>query len=321
MLTIDNAVAGLNQHAVQKSQMIQQVLRQGLEWERPGGGIAPRACDNTYSAPNATPTELIQAYQHAFTPKGTVNITAEEYKLQKIKIDIVLTAEDIEKFWDTYMIEWHEIGKDPMEWSFPRYMYEMVYVPKILEEMNKNAWSGSYVAPTAGVAGLSINAVDGYQTVIEDAITATNLTEYATGAFVDSTFVNQMESWCDSLPVPYRDAPGIIRMSNTNVKRYWRNYRDNFGTGNGVLGNENNDLRIDATQKRIVGMNSMEGSNRIMFSPDSTNNTIWGTRAGYDTYFNLRWMKPSPRVLNATAEIYRFYGFEFLDHLFVNDQA
>lgn len=317
-VTVAATAAGLNQFATTKASMIQQVLRTGLEWE---SELTPRACDNTYSAPNAVPTEIIQAYQSGWTPKGDVTLDAVENKLQKIKIDIELDGDDIEAFWNTYKVEWHEIGKDPIEWSFPRYIWENVYLPKILEEMNYNAYNGSFLAPTVGTAGLSINSVDGYKTKIADAVTAGDLTEYATGAFVANTMVSQIESWCDSLPIPYRNQPGVIRMSETNATNYWRDYRDKFGTGNGVPGNGNTELRVDATNKRIVGMASMEGSNRIMFSPDTTRNVIWGTRAGYPTYFNIRWMQQDVRVIKGSAEVYRFYGFEYWDHLFVNDQA
>ena len=316
-VTLDNGVAGLNQFAVQKAPYIHQKLRVGLEWEKM---LTPRACEHTYSAPNAVPTELIQAYQWQFTPKGGVDFSAVENTLQIIKIDIMITAEDLEVFWDSYMIEWFEIGMDPMEWSFPRYLYEQVYLPKILEEMNQNAWSGTYVAPTTGTAGLSINSVDGYKKKIEDAITAGDLTEYPTGPLLANTMVEQMEDWCDSLPIPYRNRPGTILMSPTNAQRYWRRYRTLFGTGNSVSNNENNELRIDATQKRIKPVIAMEGSNRIIFNPDSIRNQIWGTKLKKPTYFNLRWEK-TERIIKGLAEIYRFYGFEFWDHLFVNDQA
>lgn len=316
-VTLDNGVAGLNQFAVKKAPYIHQKLRVGLEWEKM---MTPRACEHTYSAPNAVPTELIQAYQWQFTPKGSVDFSAVENTLQPIKIDIMITAEDLEVFWDSYMIEWHEIGLDPMEWSFPRYLYEQVYLPKILEEMNQNAWSGTFLAPTTGTAGLSINSVDGYKKKIEDAITAGDLTEYPTGPLLANTMVNQMESWCDSLPIPYRNRPGAILMSPTNAQRYWRDYRTLFGTGNSVNNNENNELRIDATQKRIKPVIAMEGSDRIIFNPDSIQNQIWGTRVRKPTYFNLRWEK-TERIIKGLAEIYRFYGFEFWDHLFVNDQA
>ena len=317
-VTVAAASDALNQFAVEKKNEISQKLRQGVEFENM---MTVRACDNTYSAPNAVVTDVIQPYQWQFTHKGDVTLDAVDNKLVKIKVDILLTGDDLEKFWDTYMVEWHEIGKDPMEWNFGRYMYDEVYMPKIIEEMNKNAWSGVYAAPTAGTAGTSLGSVDGYAKKIADAVTAGDLTEYATGAWVDNTTVNQVETWLDSLPIPYRDAPGVIYMSNTRAKKYARDYRDKFGTGNGVAGNENNDLRVDATNKKIVSINAMEGSDRIMFSPTSTKNMIWGTRRGFETTFNLRWIQTDARVIKGTAEVYRFYGFEFWDHLFVNDQA
>jgi hypothetical protein len=316
-LTLDAAPAGLNQFAVTKAPMIQAKLRQGLEFENL---MTPRSADRVYSAPNATSGDLVQPYQWQFTPNNADTISAEELYLRKIKLDIQMTADDLEKFWDSYMVEWHEIGKDPIEWSFPRYMYEQVYLPKILEEMNKNAWSGIYSAPTPGSAGLSVNSVDGYKKKIEDAVTAGDLTEYATGALVESTMVSQIESWIDSLPIPYRDAQGSIYMSPTNAKKYFRNYRSEFGYGAGVDNNANAELRVEMTNKRIVPINAMEGSNRILFFPATTNNMIWVTRRNYPTYFQIRWEKDE-RVIKGLAEIYRAYGFEFLDHLFVNDQA
>jgi hypothetical protein len=316
-VTVSASADGLNQFAVTKAQMIQQKLRTGLEIERL---FTPRACDNTYSAPNATASEILQAYQWQFTAKGNVTLDAVENKLQKIKGDFVITADDLEKFWDTYMVEWHEIGKDPMEWSFPRYLYEEIFLPKIIEEMNHNAYNGSYTAPTPGTAGNSINSVDGLAKKIAAAVTASSLTEYATGAIVAGTMVDQVESWVDSLPLPYRDAPGVIYMSNTNAKYYWRNYRGEFGTGNGVAGNDNNELRVDATKKTIVGLTAMEGSDRFIFSPATTKNLIWGTRRGYPTMPAIRWEKRQ-RTIEGSFELYRFYGVEFWDHLFVNDQA
>ena len=316
-LTLDSAVASLNQFSVLKAPDIKQKLRQGLEFEK---DLTPRACDNTWSAPNITPQDLIQAYQWQFTPNNSDTLSAVDNKLQKIKVDIVITADDLEKFWDSYMVEWHEIGKDPLDWSFPRYLYDEVYDPKILEEMNTNAWKGQYTAPTPGTAGLSINSVDGYEKKMVDAVTAGDLTEYPTGALVEASMVNTVETWIDTLPIPYRDASGLIRMSPTNAKKYYRNYRGEFGSAKGTDNNQNRELRVEMTNKRIVPVNAMEGSNRIIFFPEVTKNMIWGTRRGFPTYLNIRWERQE-RVIKGLGEIYRFYGFEYWDHLFINDQV
>jgi len=317
-VTIAGTAASLNRHAVLYNKDIQQVLRQGLEFEKV---LTPRACDNTYSAPNASMSDLIQAYQWEFTPKGDVTFDAVENKLQKIKIDIIWTADDLEAFWDSWMVEWHEIGKDEKQWTFHKYLYQEVMLPKILEELNHNSYNGTYLAPTPGTAGLSINSVDGYGKKIADAITASDLTPYPTGALVAGTMVNQVESWCDSFPVLYRDKPGDIYMSPTHAKAYWRNYRANFGTGNSNMGNENNALKIDATNKRIVPIAAMEGKDRLIFNPSATKNMIWGTRRRFPTYPVIRWKDTDIRVIKGTAEFYRFYGVNYWENLLVNDQV
>jgi hypothetical protein len=315
-INIESTAATLNRYAVQYGADIQQKLRQGLEWEQM---FPVRACDNTYSAPNATVSEILQAYQSDFTPKGNTTFDAVENKLQKIKVDMQLDGDDLEKFWDSWKVEWHEIGLDPMEFSFPRYMYEKLIFPKLTEELNTNAWKGVYAAPTPGTAGDSINAVNGYKTNFEAAITAGNVTEYATGVLVEGTMVDQIESWCDALPDPYRNLPGRIYMSKSRSNWYFRNYRENFGAGAGTDNNMNSELRIDNTGKRIMGINSMEGSDRIFFVPDAVENVIWGTRRGFPTFPEIRFQYID-RKIKLLGEFYRFYGVEFWDHLMVNDQ-
>jgi len=201
-INLDANADTLNRYAVAYNPTIQQKMRQGLEFENI---LSPRACDNTYSSPNVAVSEVVQSYQWQFTPKGNPTFNAVENKLQKIKIDIQLTADDLEKFWNSWKVEWHEIGKNPLEWTFARYIYEMVMLPKAIEEMNSNSYNGVYAAPTAGTAGASNTSVDGFAKKIADAVTATDLVPIATGAFVANTMVNQIETWCDAIPQPYRD--------------------------------------------------------------------------------------------------------------------
>ena len=94
---IQAQATSLNRHAVTYASEMKKELRQGSEFERM---LTPRACDNTYSAPNANIGEIVQQYQWKFTPKNNINFDAVENKLQKIKIDINFTADDLEIFYD-----------------------------------------------------------------------------------------------------------------------------------------------------------------------------------------------------------------------------
>lgn len=315
-LTIASTADSLNIHTREYATDLKQIFRQGLEFENM---LTPRATDKMWVAPNASVGSLVQPYQWQFTPTGTPVFDAVENELQPIKIDILITEGDLEKFWDSWNVSWFESGKPAEEWTFPRYLYEQVYLPKILEEMNTNAWSGEYAAPTPGTAGASLTSVDGYKIKIEDAITAGTLTEYSSGALVASTMVNQVESWVDSLPTTYRDAAGSIYMSPTRAKQYYRDFRDKFGAAQGTTGNENRELIVEMTNKRIVPINAMEGSDRWIFCPASTDNMIWVTRRGFATYPVINW-QPYERSIKGMATVYRAYGFDFWGHVMVNDQ-
>ncbi|MEM9835154.1 MAG: hypothetical protein AAF828_01550 [Bacteroidota bacterium] len=315
-ITIESTAADLNNVQREYNQAINQIMRQGMQLE---DEFTPRATDRRYVAPNVSTTDVVQPYQWQFTPTGSANFDQVALDLQPIKIDILITEGDLEKFYDSWAVEWFESGRDAMEWSFPRYLYDQVYLPKIVEEMDRNAWKGVYAAPNAGTPGLSIASVDGYEKKFKDARDAGDLTEYATGALVEGTMVNQVETWIDSLPIPYRDAQGTIYCSPTNVKKYFRNYRSNFGYGAGVDNNPNNELRVEMTNKQLKPLNALEGSDVMFFFPANTQNVIYVTRRGYPTLPSINWERHE-RSIKGMATIYRAYGVEFWSHLFINDQ-
>lgn len=317
-ITIDSAATGLLQVQRTYGAQIWQEKRVNMEWEP---SLPVRATDKTHTEANATVAEILQPYQWQYTPKGGVDFNAVENTLKPIKADVKITADDLEKFWDSWKVEWFDVGKDALMYSFPRYLYETLYIDKIVEELNQMAWSGVYAAPTPGTAGSSISSVDGFKKKIADAVTGSLLSEIATGALLGGTMVDQVESFCDGIPQPYRDLPGELRMSSTNARRYWRNYRDNFGTGNGVSGNDNNQLRVDATNKRIKPVISMDttSSDRIIFVPDGLPGLIWGTRRGFPQMLNLRW-ESQERIVKGLGEFYRFFGATYWEFVFVNDQ-
>jgi hypothetical protein len=315
-ITIATAAASLNLHHRTYDTMIQQKLRVGMETERM---LAPTPTDRTFVAPNVEVSDLVQAYQKAFTPSGNLDFNAVENTLQKLKVDIVYEPDDLDQFWDKWLLKVDELGKSRLQYTFPEYMYNEVMMPKIIENMElKIAYKGVFVAPTAGTPGLTINAADGLGKKIADAITAGSLTPIATGALVASTMVNQIEAFCDALPIPYRDLPGVLLMSHDNAKKYTRDYRNQFGTGNSNMGNENTELRVDATQKRIVGVASMTGSNRIIYS--TPGNLIYGLKRGGSYLPQIRWQEYE-RTLKGLAEFHRFYGVKFWANTFVNDQV
>jgi len=313
-ITIAEAATSLSLHHRQYEKKIQQVVRTGNELEM---GMRQVRAKHTHVAPNAETQDLIQAYQGEFTPKMGVQFGANENKLQRMKIDILFMPEDIDEFFDNWQCEWVEDGKPRAQWTFPRYVYQEILMPKIIENFGTLSFNGIYQAPVVGTAGVTINSVDGLRKKGNDAIDSGLLTPIATGAIGANTAVDQMESFCDAIPVAQRDMPGEIKVSKTVEKRYWRNYRALFGTGNGVAGNQNSELRVERTNKVIKGYSEMEGSDAILFTPKR--NLLIGRRIGESLMPVIRWQEQD-RKLKGLAEFSRFYGTGFWPNTFVNDQ-
>jgi len=317
-ITIDNAATALNQFVTAFGRQIHQNLRQGLEFE----SVLPfQPCEHSFTDVNVSISGGMQPYQAAFTPNNAETFDAVTNTLRPIKIDLQFDEEQLYNFWTRWQANWFESGRDPNEWSYPRYIIEQVLLDKFREELNTTSWSGVYTAPTAGTPGNYTEAVDGFKKVIEDAITAGDVVPIATGAPTAGGEVEWIESFVASLPGPYRERGGIIFCSESIARKYYQDWRATFGYAAGNSDLDNREMLIDIEPGiRLRKVYAMGNSNRLIFVPNGTDNMIVGTRTGYPVYpvFNFQ---PDVRTLKVYATIYRFYGFRHWGHLFVNDQA
>jgi hypothetical protein len=318
-ITVDNAAAALNRHHIVYDKMIHTTVKKEIELER---YLKPVTTAHTYTAASAEIQDLVQAYQPDFTPNSQTDFKAVDNPLERMKVDIQFEADELDQFYDTWMAEWVEDGKSRKEWSFPRYIYDKHVIPKIIENLDFISFNGVRAAPVAGTAGVKVGSANGLKKKIADAITAGLVTPIATGVLGSATMVNQVETFCDSIPVVYRNLPGVILMSDTNAKKYVRDYRDKFSVGNGVM-NENKELRIDYSRKRVFGVGTIEGSDGMIFLPDNLAAGIYGrrkTNKQIEPYLpKIRWQE-FDRKLKGLTEFSRFWGFKYWGHIFVNDQ-
>lgn len=304
----------LNRHHVAYDREIRQILRNGMEFE---GALTPVVCERTYSAPNVTHGDVVQAYQGDFTPSNDATFNAVESTLQTMKVDIQYTPDDIDQFRDQWKVEWDERGKARKDYTFPMWMYNNVIMPKLIEEMANISFNGVRVAPTAGTPGASIASADGFRKRVQDWVTAGDLTPIATGALVQNTMVAQVEDFVNSLPIAYRKQSGTVYMSFTNAQKYLYDYRAKYGYAQGLGGNENMSLSIYGTTKKIKGLQEMEGMDGVMYAP--AGNLICGKKRGQASLPQIRWQE-FDRVLKGLSEVDRFWSVKYLEELFVNDQ-
>ena len=321
-VTIDETCEALNRFHVTWCPDISQTVKTGMELEQ---CLRPVVAKHTYAAASAEVNDIVQAFQCDFTPNNEIAFTAVKNELCRMKVDICFECEDLQQFWETWMCDWVEEGRPVDQWAFPRYVYNNFIMPKILENLDYISWNGCRVEPTVGTPGVMVESCDGLKKKIAEAIAAGLVTPIPTGPLECETIVEQVEGFADAIPYPYCNMPGKILMSKSNARKYWRDYRSQFGTGNGVLGNENKNLGVDCTNKRIVPVGTMEGSDCMIFIPDNLTTGIWGRRFDNqgrpEAYIPPITWERECRRLKGYTDFSRFWGFKYWGHVFVNDQC
>ena len=257
--------------------------------------------------------EVLQAHQPGWTPKGTVTIKARLNKVRNIKFDI--TLDDLDELFKTFIGFMADETKKRKDWPFVRFVVEQHILPKIREEIDHNSYNAVYVAPTPGTAGASIETVDGLGTIITNEIAAGNIVPIATGVISGSNILDRVESFIDSLPKKYSNMKAPLLMSSSNARKYYRDYRQNFGGHNSYNGKDN--LKVDATNVKIIGIDTMEGSNRFIHTPK------YNLEVGFDKVYvpEMMEIETAKRQVNIYGNLKRGYGIKHFEPMFVNDQA
>lgn len=322
-ITIDSLAEHLNDHSRFFSKDIMTKSRLGLEMEK----LLPQRSSEGeyYVVENAEATEILQPYQGGFTPKGEVTHSEQSIRVRPVKLDMRFTEVQLAKWWNSWMISRFDPEKDPMEWTFPRYIVEKELIPKFNDDLNTVAWTGEYAAPTPGTAGDAVDSVDGFKKVIADAITAGSIPAgnvITTTAITSSNARDKVELFLDSIPEVITAKGGRILMSPTLRRHYFRDYRGEFTQQAGPYSTDNSPRKIlvDDYNVMLESVATMSGSGRMIFLPNGRDNMVWVSRAGAPVYPQFIF-KAQSRVLEMYATIYRGYGFEYPQELYVNEQV
>lgn len=323
-ITIDALAEHLNDHSRMFSQDIQTKTRVGLEMEM----LLPQrqSTGEYYVVENAEVSEVLQPYQGAFTPKGEVTHDEQTIRVRPIKMDLQFTEVQLEKWWNSWMVSRFDPEKDPMQWTFPRYILEQEIIPKFQDDLNRVSWLGEYAAPTPGTAGDAVDAVDGFKKVIADKITSLDIPAanvITTTALSVSNARDKIELFLDGIPEEITSKGGQILCSPTVRRYYFRDYRGEFTQSPGPFPTNNSprEVFVDDYNVSIVPVTTMAGSGRIIFLPNNRpNNMVWVSRAGAPVYPQMIF-KTKSRVLEMYATIYRGFGFEYPAEIYVNEQV
>ena len=258
-------------------------------------------------------TEFLQPWQKGWQPKGGVEMIPYVNKIFALKMDH--TQEDLHALHDTYLAFLQDESKLPSEIPFVKWLVDTHIIPGMTEELRTMSVVGVFDAPTAGTAGASIDSADGIFTIVGNEITAGNITPIITGAITSSNVVDKIELFHKSLPSEHRSRPGQVFCPADMVEDYKYGYRAAFGTNLDFNGPT---LKIWGTQKELVGLDALNGTDKLLYTPTGANGNLLKM---YDKI-----VMPTPTVqlekrdVHILTDFHRGWGFNTLEEVFANDQ-
>ena len=206
----------------------------------------------------------VQGFQKVFTlPNTTLQISTQEIPLFKVKEENGFYPDDLDGTWMGFLAS---VGKEKTQYPFVQWVLENHLIPKRNENFAQfELYHGSRVAPTPGTPTTKGQAINGIKKIIETHVADGLVVPIVTGAWstTPATFVDQIKTFCDALPLQYAQSPEkltTIRMNPTLFNRYRDGMRIKY---NGYYSQATDLTKVIDREFMVEGFNEMIGSNKI----------------------------------------------------------
>ncbi|MDH6355459.1 hypothetical protein M2132_001802 [Dysgonomonas sp. PH5-45] len=255
--------------------------------------------DTVYRLAQSTITELVQAFQKDWTPKGDLKFTPNPIPLYNLKVDIDLYPDEIKNSWLAFLESNNLNRKD---WPLVRYMIEKHVFDRINDDMERNVYyKGVFAAPTAGTASTAGSAMNGLEYLLKNNTGINHVT--LSGALDPSTIYDQMEEFYEKISEEYQNTKMVI-----GVAPKWRRafLKDKRAQGWYDISSPGQiDDTLDFSPARVIGLPSMIGSDDIWATP--LNNFLYVTRFG-ENAAKVK-IEESKRCVSVMTDWWEGFGF------------
>jgi len=268
--------------------------------------------DTKWKAAQSEVSRLLQPFQKAWTPLGTVSFKPVSIDQFPFKMDFEDYPDELEATWLGFLADGN---LDRSVWPFIRWLTETHILPKIKEDYELNEiFSGVQDDPTPGTAGAISTAMNGIKQVRNFWISESRISPIATGALATdpSAFVSQIEDFADAINTKYWMQNMELNMSQTLAKRYRRGYRSLYGKDTDFNGIK---TTVEDTNLVIKGLPSHEGSNIIWCTPKSNAIRLMKKSQNME---RVR-VETAKRQIHLFTDFYSGIGFAIPEIVFTNN--
>lgn len=205
-------------------------------------------------------------------------------KLNKVDFSIVP-----QQYESSYLGAWRKKGQDPADWPFAAYVMEKV-LAKLMQEFEVAVWQG--VEETTPSAGDYLRQTfDGYLQIIAEALTAGDINAVATGTINASNIIAKLRDMWAVVLSQYKENGTDILMSYAMYDLYRIAYKDAYKIDPAYVDITNSGYRgvtfeLGNGNTRIIPVNGMAGSNRIVITPRE--NLTIGIDSASDVMFRVK---------------------------------
>lgn len=246
------------------SKRVLRQLYQGTDFDKL---FVPVPTANSTSVRNTSAKigEVLQAYQKAFTPKGDTTLSPAEIDMNHVKLDLLEVPEELEESYAGFLVK--DENLDPKTFPFVRWLIEEHALPKLVEDLELNSFSGVLGAITPGTATTAAAAMNGFNVVRKGHIASGRTTPIATGAIAadNADFVTQVEDFVAAIPQLYRRRKLRLAMSEDLALKFRRGMRAKY---NANYEQEALNRVADYQNIEVVGCVAMAGSDVIWTTPE-----------------------------------------------------
>ncbi|MEM6297368.1 MAG: hypothetical protein AAF740_01635 [Bacteroidota bacterium] len=292
-----------------------------------------------YRAAESRFRSVLQQFQIAFTPRpGELKFVPITIFLRHMKVDEEISPYELMGSWVDFLATAGPNGSelDPKAFPFIAWFLEMHLFPQLQQDWELEAvYKGQYVAPTPGVAGNPAEVIDGIEKIIDDAVIAGRIAPFVmgatpTGVGANEQMVEYVYDYCDRYDdiVTHRNKKGatLVCGSKRNARKlqmgldkvHNSNY-DKVQVPDDIQTMEGEPIIIKIPlkgNKFFVGLDSMEGKDRLWSSPKINN--VYLEKRGIN--FERMHLESDKRFVNGMTDFYRGIGFDIPELVGSTDQ-
>lgn len=281
--------------------------------------------DTSYTMAIAELGRILQPFQLGWTPLGDFKASPITMTQSPFKVDLEEYPDKLEGSWLGFLAD---NNLDRAQWPFVRYLVEEHLYARMDEDYEMNEiYAGKLVAPTSGTPGAASTGMDGIRVQLNRAAAAGRITPIALGALPTDPldFCNYVEAFVEGFTQRYRGRASEVCMDTTLARRYAKGRHAKYkgdlanpvdrqivdGAGNALI-----TAPIEFTKHRVVGLDSMTGSEKI-WATSAENRKRLAKKTANTGQVRIESAK---RQVAIFTDFYKGLGFPVPEAVFMNDK-